>query len=509
MGPSFRDIDAEVLTIPCVFPTRVLEAFKLQGALTAMKTQRKTWMLHTTACVIALWIVSGCANKANVAENEQVDGFSESADAAPSTDAAGDTAQTDAPAGEPGAEAATEAELFGETAATDPGAAPTDTAASTDPAAAEGAMAQTEPAAGDPAMESLFSPNQDPNAAADPNFAELTGTTGDQGAATASLDPNAPPADAAAGVNADPLLAAGAATSPALQDPASPSTDAQAFSGKASFSESKSYAGAVVPKIPDRAVTRKGTPLNRYYFLRRGDTAKSVSELIYGEKSHASSLKKWNKGRWMPGKVIYYPSAVQPDDAQMVSFYDERGLTPEEHSVARGETMSMIAKKKLGSVSSWKEIAVVNGLSRPDSLKRGQTVKLFTNLSGGTPATAVATSPVEAPAPTPTPDIAPMQVPSVPETVAQAPAQMAPIGKDPSMPDPLAEDLSKPKKKAAKQGLNLAKLVGQNSFALAMGTGIGLLLLALMMLNKRKRGGSSADDFSEDAFAAPEKKKRR
>ena len=464
-----------------------------------MKSQLNTWKFRTAVCLIALVLQAGCANKTNVAENEQVDGFAELGEK-PADSIAADQSSEAADTN------ATESELFGEkpASADDSGA----NLAQNDPGSA--------PNTGDQSMETLFAPNQDPNASADPNFAELTGNPPaseptltdtslapldgtDPALADASL---APAGSTDPLVNADPLAEESNSMS-ALQDPTTP-TEVPAPSENPVLTETKAKVAVVAPKIPGRAMTRKGISLNRYYFLRQGDTSKSVSSLLYGDASHSTSLKKWNKGNWIAGKVIYYQSATQADDAQMISFYDERGLTPQDHRVAKGETMSGIAKKMLGNRSSWKEIAVVNGLTRPGGLQRGQTLKIFTDLR------SPVASPVEvadaAPevvepvmpqtAPTPVPEVA--LAPEAPAT-AVAPMEVPPVN----------DELSKPKKKTAKQSVSLGKLISQNSFALAMGLGIGLLLIALMMLNKRKKGGSGADEFSEDAFAAPEKKKRR
>ncbi len=444
-----------------------------------MKTQQP-WKFKAAVCVLALWLASGCANKNNVADGEQVDGYAESTEEVAET-ATGEEATADA--------SAAEAELFGEGGAEAP--------AESQPVAQEGAA--------DPTMESLFQETPQDQAAADPNFDELTGKStqaptdpgagGDPLAQTQAVDPAA----------AEPLPT-DAATS-AWTDPAA-ATDAQAFTGAASFKEKEktAYAGAVAPRIPDRAVTRKGKSLNRYYFLRQGDTSKSVSQLIYGDESHAGDLKKWNKGRWTPGKVVYYASPTQPDDAQMVSLYDERSLQADQYTVGKGESMSGIAKKVLGNLSSWKELAVVNGLSSPDTLRRGQTIKYYSNLSGasGTPIMASAPEPTPPPTQQQIPATEPVQPPPS-EQVAQAPVDAPPV-----MQDPMAEDLAKPKKKAKKEGLNLAKIAQQNMFAVGMGLGIALLLLSLAMINKRRKGSSgSIEEFNEDAFAAPGKKKRR
>ncbi len=456
-----------------------------------MKTLQ-AWKFNVAVCILALWLSSGCANKNNVADGEQVDGYAESTEEL-TDNATGEEVLGDA--------SAAEAELFGDTGAEAP---------------LDGEQVVQEGAT-DPSMESLFEQTPQDQAATDPNFDAFTGKSateptdpgagGDPLAQTEAWDPTVQTDPAAMTPSAEPLPTE--TTTSAWADPTTP-VDAQAFSGAASFEEkapAPAYAGAVVPQIPDRAVTRKGKSLNRFYFLRQGDTSTSVSELIYGDASYASDLKKWNKGRWTPGKVIYYASPTQPDDAQMISLYDDRSLSADQYTVGKGESMSGIAKKMLGSLSSWKELAVVNGLSSPDTLRRGQTIKYYSNL--GSPQ---ASAPVMASTPEPV-QPPPQQIPTTPEPiqppqdqVAQAPIDMAP----PVTQDPIAEELSRPKKKAKKEGLNLAKIAQNNMFAVGMGLGIALLLLSLTMINKRKKGsGGSIEEFNEDAFAAPGKKKRR
>ncbi len=421
-----------------------------------MKSQTYSKTFLAAVLVLALWMASGCANKNNVAEDgEQTEAFS---DASGSESLDGEPTAPEEPT-------AQEAELFGEGEQKE---------ATTEVAKTDGTEAA------DPAMESLFDAAPQ-DAAAEPNFEELTGKSTEQ--APAETAPN----------SADPLLAEKAAE-PAVESVAANTPD---FSP----SVAKSYSGAVAPNIPERAVVRKGKSLNRYYFVRSGDNTSKVSELIYGDTTHAADLKKWNKGRWSPGKVVYYASPSQPDDAQMVSFYDERNLTPDQHTVARGESMSAIAKNLLGSTSSWKELAVVNGLSSPDTLQKGQTIKVFSSLtSSNAVAETPVTEPVVASAPSET-------KPSVAPEVPPIPADMGALA--PGTQDPVAEDLNKTKRKPKKDGLNLAKVLSQNSFTIAMGLGLGLLLVSLMMINKRKRGGGAVEEFGEDAFAAPNKKKRR
>ncbi|MBY0371007.1 LysM peptidoglycan-binding domain-containing protein [bacterium] len=420
-----------------------------------MKTQTLDFFRNLTVALSLAALAGGCANKNNVAENEQVDGYSETSQevaenpAAPAEDAATDPA---------------EAELFGEAKAEN---------------GAETANAETK------GSDALFEPSSDANA--EPNFEELAGTTTPDTSATAAATA---PADTAAldlSTQSDPLAQS---TTPSVETP------------KAFVEKPKSHSSGVAsaPKIPGRAITRGGKSLNRYYFLRQGDTAKSVSTLLYGNPGFADVLKKQNKGGWSAGKVVYYASPSQPDDAQMISFYEEHNLTAENYTVRSGETMSTIAKAKLGSRSSWKEIAVTNGLSGSNSLKRGQTVRLYTDLRSDAP--QMAQAPV---AEEPVAQVAP-------QTGGQ-PAVAAVPGQDTQVPpaqDPIANDLNEVKKKPAKQPLNMGKLLSQNAFSIAVGLAVGLLLVSLLMINKRKKGGgdSGGEEFGEDAFSAPSKKKR-
>lgn len=410
---------------------------------------------------LSLFAFTGCANKNNVADNEQADGFTETTE-----EVADNAAQPAAEGSDPA-----EAELFGE-------------------AQAEAATGTEAPTGA--SNEDLFAAT-DSNA--EPNFEELAGTTPTDSAALAvptepsTLDPAS---------QGDPLAATSVSPEPA------PMADAQAFSDESSFAATPKPRTSVAsaPKIPGRALTRGGKTLNRYYFLRQGDTAKSVSNLIYGNPGQTANLKKANKGSWTPGKVVYYTSALQADDAQMVSFYEEHNLTAENYTVRKGETMSSIAKAKLGHRMSWKEIAVTNGLTSPNNLDRGQQIRIYTDLRPAAPPVEMAQAPVQETIPQAAPEAF-----TPPAAIAAAPAIDAP----PAAQEPVVNDLNEVKKKPAKQPLNAAKLLSQNAFSIAMGLGIGLLLVSLLMINKRKKGGneSAADEFGEDAFAAPSKKKRQ
>lgn len=268
-----------------------------------------------------------------------------------------------------------------------------------------------------------------------------------------------------------------------------------------------SYSGrSWTPTIPKFAVKRKGKSLNRFYFVRRGDTANSVSQLIYGNAGQAKNLKKWNPG-WSVGKLVYYSSPIDPNDKSMQSFYQEKQVTPDEYTIQRGDWLSKVAKNKLGNSSSWKEIAVVNGLKRPDAIEVGQKIAIYPKDLTAAMGTAVAqaeqepqqaaNSPVGRQATEPEPVQPPPTEAAVEPPVVAEPPTQAP-------PQPESAKVSK-----ESSDFDLAKLVEQNMFFGVIAVAVLLLGAAFMMAKKRKVAKESADDFGDEGFQPPTKLKRK
>ncbi len=244
-----------------------------------------------------------------------------------------------------------------------------------------------------------------------------------------------------------------------------------------------------LPSIPTAAIQRKGKTLNRFYFLRKGDTAASVSDLLYGSADQQKNLRAWNgKGDWKPGKLIFYASALAPADKQMQSFYKERGIANGEYTVKRGDWLSKVATQLLGSPGSWKEIAIINGLSSADAIKKGQLLAVYpADLRGG------ATAPAQ--------DL---------ESPTTAAAQTPPAAADSFQPDsdlqiaPPVPPGSPTKKIAKKGGMNALLLLEQEKITILFAF-IGIVFLgALLMVNKRRkaRRASVAEEVNEDVFGS-------
>ena len=266
----------------------------------------------------------------------------------------------------------------------------------------------------------------------------------------------------------------------------------------------------VVPKIPSKAVKRKGKSLNRFYFARKGDTPKSVSELIYSDKKHSKLLTSWNGKNWQPGKILYYSSPMDPADKKMRSFYQERKVVPEEYTVSAGDWLTRIASKKLGSSRSWKEIAVVNGLKQPNDLEVGQLLAIYPLDLLASPAPqqekvvrndSVSNLPmIEKPAPQPQ-EAQPEPLMPQDQPLAQAPApEMAPSPAEPSQAQVPQQEPAPVMNAEAPQSeapaTNWDQVVEQNFVAILIGAAVVILLLVLAARKKKQKLQASASNES-------------
>ena len=199
-----------------------------------------------------------------------------------------------------------------------------------------------------------------------------------------------------------------------------------------------------------------------------------------------------------------------------------------EYSVKRGDWVSRIAAKRLGSPLSWKEVAVVNGMDRPDSLEPGQKLALYpADLSKYGPDSAgqqVAES-----------EIITSRMPRSirrNRNIAPPPAQAAARGKVPAKflllaaatpfprpgpgnaaaqpsvapsPDTAANNMVPPNQMGRKNGkkgaLDTSKLLEQNLPFLVLAGGVIMLLVVLLAVNKRRRARQAEEAFNEEGFS--------
>jgi hypothetical protein len=160
-----------------------------------------------------------------------------------------------------------------------------------------------------------------------------------------------------------------AGTTSDFQDNANPSTD-------------RFFGQRRAPVISEKPFEKEGRWMNAYYFVRsQNETWESISTLIYGRPDRASLLMSWNVKDAEPlkaGKVIYYNSALRPDDIENIKvFSDDFGLAFEQVEVKAGDSMSLIGLNMFGDAQVWREIASLNPeIANPDVIQPGQKLKI-------------------------------------------------------------------------------------------------------------------------------------
>lgn len=318
-----------------------------------------------------------------------------------------------------------------------------------------------------------------------------------------------------------PLPNSDSAQETSQSDSFSPEIAESAVSDPEPESQARPVWVARTPQVPRGSFMKKGTRLNRFYFVRKGDSSTKLSRLIYGDTSYRKKLIAWNGARWLPGSMIFYSSPQNTDDNKMVSFYQENQISPEEYRVKKGDSLSAIALRKLGHTRSWKEVAVVNGIESPNALEAGQVLALYPrNLSAKeSPMVAQAEKPtVPAFTPPPAEQIPVAQEPEPVQPIqAQAPVQQPQQAPEPQQPtqapvavapreqpaEPRFQEPEAPVREQAEaegvamgSDVNWDQLVEQNFVAILIGAALIILLLALSARKKRKKNTASREDDS-------------
>jgi hypothetical protein len=268
--------------------------------------------------------------------------------------------------------------------------------------------------------------------------------------------------------------------------------------------EAKTPAGTPVVSKPKPKHLVAKSNLNRYYFLRNGDTPEFLSKLFYGAPTQAEKLVSWNKPReaWQPGKLIYYQSPVHPHDRKMLSFYGEKQLAAEEYVTKPGDSLAKIAEEKYGSSLSAREIAAVNNLHE-GPLPLNKTLHLY-------PSMLAQDAAVKPQAPTAKSDAemirqeidkvekenAKTQAKDQPAVAAKgaANAPVAPVSPVVQQPSqvPVPAPVIPEQDKASLASMEVTSFVRQNPIAMA-GAGALLILLGTYFVAARRRTRSRLD----------------
>lgn len=173
-------------------------------------------------------------------------------------------------------------------------------------------------------------------------------------------------------------------------------------------------------KVKEAAFMKNGALLNRVYIARQKDTAKSISQKLYGA-DRTKELKSWNSSMARGVKVgdkIYYASPSNPNDSQMLTYYEDIGVPSTTYTSQPGDNIRRVSKELLGSSESWKEVWSTNPqVESKGDIPAGLTLRYWpTGVDAGV-ATPIAAAP------------------TVPETKSKGPAGQPPAPEE----DPFAD----------------------------------------------------------------------
>ena len=131
------------------------------------------------------------------------------------------------------------------------------------------------------------------------------------------------------------------------------------------FDDSVSQGPGMIPvkKIKSYPYNRAGMLVNAVYIARSDDDLDSISQRIYGADRVADLLSiNPNLQRGVDvGDKVYYNSPSRPTDSQnLLFYYEDVGVGPQQYTVGRGENIRNIAEQLFGERESWKELWATN-----------------------------------------------------------------------------------------------------------------------------------------------------
>ena len=257
-------------------------------------------------------------------------------------------------------------------------------------------------------------------------------------------------------------------------------------------------------KIKTEPFEKKGTLMNRVYLAREKDTAKGISEKIYGSADRAKDLKAWNPSlkNHAPrvGDKIYYNSPKEPqDNTKMLVFYEEMGVAAQTYMTQPGDDIRKVAKKLLGHKDSWKEIYATNAAleNKMGKAPEGMELRYWPAMNEAQPPPMAGNPPAGGLPPDamnniPDPNAGagtvqpPQQVPPPPPPVAVAPPTPPPLDPPVAQNTPGAEKPVTKKPASPTQNLEAGADPDQTMMALAGGLLVVAAIAAFMVIRRQR-----------------------
>ena len=134
------------------------------------------------------------------------------------------------------------------------------------------------------------------------------------------------------------------------------------------------------PDVQHAPFQSEGRWMNGFYIVRSpSDSWETLSQLIYGRPDRADMISKWNQeGTLKVGRVVYYNSAIRPEDnSSMKVLAEDFNIPMEKVEVQKGDSLSAIGQRMYGDAQTWQELAALNPeITNPDVIQVGQTLNV-------------------------------------------------------------------------------------------------------------------------------------
>ena len=149
------------------------------------------------------------------------------------------------------------------------------------------------------------------------------------------------------------------------------------------YSKTHSY-NWEVPVAAKEAFESKGRLMNAFFFVRRrGENWQNLSRMVYGNKSRAEEMRRWNGDKPLKvGTILYYESPNRPGSKHMMPIASDFGQRFMKIRTVKKEPLTLFGKRIYGEWRTWKEIAYFNSIDNPHWVRSRKPLRLQPRLLG-------------------------------------------------------------------------------------------------------------------------------
>ncbi len=206
-----------------------------------------------------------------------------------------------------------------------------------------------------------------------------------------------------------------------------------------------------VKKMKTVPYSINGVLVNAIYFVREGDSLKTIAHRIYGQGSGVD-FKLVNphlkEGGLKVGQKVYYNSPIRSQDrSRLLTYYEDSALPVQVYNAREGENIRVVSKALLGHGRSWMEVWATNQqIESKGNLKAPVRIRYWKGGVRQAPVLAKNNQPVVPPPIPKEPELEPVDQANLDfnkESIVEEeeePLNIAALDEDPIIDEPVLED---------------------------------------------------------------------